>query len=65
MEAIKDKITGDVNNLKGMMHGRLQLSGEKKMMKKHEEVSTVTIDEQMVDNNSRQVNNLNLAKKAN
>ncbi|MBA0694392.1 hypothetical protein Goari_004694, partial [Gossypium aridum] len=50
MEAIKDKITGEVNNLKGMMHGRLQFSGEKKMIKKQEEVSTVTIDEQMVDN---------------
>ncbi|MBA0632300.1 hypothetical protein Godav_001066 [Gossypium davidsonii] len=28
VEAIKDKITGEVNSLKGMMHGRLQSSGE-------------------------------------
>ncbi|MBA0873305.1 hypothetical protein Goshw_000636 [Gossypium schwendimanii] len=34
VEAIKDKITGKVNSLKGMMHERLQLSGEEKMMKK-------------------------------
>ncbi|MBA0872947.1 hypothetical protein Goshw_023966 [Gossypium schwendimanii] len=34
VEVIKDKITREVNSLKGMMHGRLQLSGEEKMMKK-------------------------------
>ncbi|MBA0814619.1 hypothetical protein Gohar_020435 [Gossypium harknessii] len=34
VEVIKDKITGEVNSLKGMMHGRLQLNGEEKMMKK-------------------------------
>ncbi|MBA0630542.1 hypothetical protein Godav_002631 [Gossypium davidsonii] len=34
VEVIKDKITGEVNSLKGMMHRRLQLSGEEKMMKK-------------------------------
>ncbi|MFQ6650153.1 hypothetical protein Gotur_022987, partial [Gossypium turneri] len=34
VEAIKDKITGEVNSLKGIMHGRLQSSGEEKMMKK-------------------------------
>ncbi|MBA0666255.1 hypothetical protein Goklo_002691, partial [Gossypium klotzschianum] len=28
VEVIKDKITGEVNSLKGMMHRRLQLSGE-------------------------------------
>ncbi|MBA0702150.1 hypothetical protein Goari_022631, partial [Gossypium aridum] len=47
VEAIKDKITGEVNSLKGMMHGRLQSSGEEKMMKKQEEVSIDTKDEQM------------------
>ncbi|PPD77412.1 hypothetical protein GOBAR_DD25653 [Gossypium barbadense] len=64
VEAIKDKIIGKVNSLKGMMHERLQSSGEEKMMKKQEEVSTVMKDEQMVETKSRQVNNLNLAKKA-
>ncbi|MFQ6650879.1 hypothetical protein Gotur_022287, partial [Gossypium turneri] len=34
VEAIKDKITGKVNSLKGMMHERLQSSGDEKMMKK-------------------------------
>ncbi|MBA0816886.1 hypothetical protein Gohar_001500, partial [Gossypium harknessii] len=47
-----------------MMHERLQSSGDEKMMKKQEEVSTVMKDEQMVETKSRHVNNLNLATKA-
>ncbi|MBA0752458.1 hypothetical protein Gogos_001291 [Gossypium gossypioides] len=55
VEAIEDKITREVNSLNGMIHGRLQSSGEEKMMKKHEEVSTVTKDEQMVETKSKQI----------
>ncbi|MBA0750667.1 hypothetical protein Gogos_002070 [Gossypium gossypioides] len=61
VELVKDKITREVNSLKGMIHGKLQLSGEEKMMQKHEELFTVMKDEQMVDTKSRQICNVEVA----
>ncbi|MBA0628968.1 hypothetical protein Godav_023596 [Gossypium davidsonii] len=61
---IEDKIIGQANNLMGVMHERPQVSDEEKMLKNQVDVATVMVDEQMTDNRSSPVINLNLANKA-
>ncbi|MBA0880945.1 hypothetical protein Goshw_013511 [Gossypium schwendimanii] len=61
---IEDKIIGEANNLMGVMHGRPQVSDEDKMLKNQVDVAIVMIDEQMTNNRSSPVIDLNLAKKA-